>query len=296
MASRISHLVVQPRNRVGRIDAPRLPRGVRKSPRRYAATPFVKGGDSLPPLTKGAANAVSGGFVAPRTSVCRRVYRRSLRFGALLSIASVALAAGGCASATARFYTLDATATAGAAPAAHYAVLVGPVSVPPAVDRPQFVVQAAPNRVDVDEFNRWAAPLNDAIARAVAGDLAVLLGTQDVAVAPLANFKPAYRVSINVQRFESVPGETVLVDAVWAVSKTAGAETSSGRTVAHESVQGKGFDALAAAHSRALAKVSSDIAAAIRAANAEPESPQIRNPKSETRSKSKTTHSKKPTM
>ncbi len=57
----------------------------------------------------------------------------------------------------------------------------------------------------------------------------------------------------------------MLVDAVWAVRKTAGGNTRSGRTIAREAVQGEGFDALAAAHSRALAKVSADIAAAIRA-------------------------------
>ena len=143
--------------------------------------------------------------------------------------------------------------------------MVGPVSVPASVDQPQFVVQVAPNRVDVDEFNRWAAPLNDSIARAVAGDLAELLGTPDVAAAPLANFDPAYRVTIDVQRFESMPGQAALVEAVWAVRKTAGGETRSGRTVAREAVQGDGFDALAAAHSRALAKMSGDIATAIRA-------------------------------
>ena len=181
-----------------------------------------------------------------------------------LSIAFVAAVAAGCASATARFYTLDSTATADGTPAARYAVLVGPVSVPPSVDRPQFVVQAAPNRVDIDEFNRWAAPLNDGIARAVAGDLAVLLGTTDVAMAPLANFNPAYRVTINVQRFESVQGQAVVVDAAWTVSQTAGGRTRSGRTVAREAVQGKDFDALAAAHSRAIGTLSSDIAAAIR--------------------------------
>jgi len=129
----------------------------------------------------------------------------------LLSIALVAVAAAGCgASAPARFYTLGSTATADGMPAARYAVLVGPVSVPASVDRPEFVVQVAPNRVEIDEFNRWAAPLNDSVARAVAGDLSVLLGTKDVAVAPLANFNPAYRVTINVQRFESIPGEKVV--------------------------------------------------------------------------------------
>ena len=115
---------------------------------------------------------------------------------------------------------------------AAYAVMVGPVSVPAAVDRPEFVVQTAPNRVDVDEFNRWAAPLNDGIAQVVAGDLVKLLGTPNVAAAPLANFNPAYRVTIDVQRFDSVAGQSALVEAVWTVHKTAGGETRSGRTLA----------------------------------------------------------------
>jgi hypothetical protein len=142
--------------------------------------------------------------------------------------------------------------------------MVGPVSIPASVDQPQFVVQVAPNRVDVDEFNRWVAPLNDSIARAVAGDLAVLLGTSDVAAGPLANFEPAYRVTIAVLRFDSIRGEAAVLEAVWTVHKTAGGETRSGRTVAREPVQGQSFEALAAAHSRALATMSGDIATAIR--------------------------------
>jgi len=181
-------------------------------------------------------------------------------------IAFVAAAAFGCGTtAPSRFYTLDATAAPAGVAARADAIMVGPVSVPAAVDRPEFVVQVAPNRVDVDEFNRWASPLGDAIAQAVAGDLVKLLGTPNVTVAPLAKFAPAYWVTIDVQRFDSTPGQAALVEAVWTVRKTAGGETRSGRTVAQESAQGTGFDALAAAHSRAIAKVSNDIAAAIRA-------------------------------
>src|SRR5450432_3315565 len=111
----------------------------------------------------------------------------------LLSIAFIAAATAGCASPMARFYTLASTATTGDTPAARFSVMVGPVTIPASVDRPQFVVQVAPNRVDVDEFNRWAAPLNDSVARVIAGDLAVLLGTPDVSTTMLANFAPAYR-------------------------------------------------------------------------------------------------------
>lgn len=190
----------------------------------------------------------------------------------LVATVLVAAAAAGCGtSAPARFYTLDSTASPNGAPLAHATVMVGPVTIPAAVDQPQFVVQVAPNRVEVDEFNRWVAPLNDSIAHAVAGDLAVLLGTPDVAAAALVNFNPAYRVTINVQRFESIRGQAALVEGVWAVRRTAGGDTRSGRTVAREAVQDDGFDALAAAHSRALARLSGDIAAAIRAeANQKP--------------------------
>jgi len=188
------------------------------------------------------------------------------RIANLILIACVAAAAVGCtASAPARFYNLDSTAKPDGSPAARAAVMVGPVSIPASVDQPEFVVQVAPNRVEVEEFNRWVAPLSDGIARAVAGDLTVLLGTPDVATAPLVNFNPSYWVTIDVQRFDSIRGQEALLEAVWTVRRTTGGETRSGRTLARETVQGDGFDALAAAHSRALAKMSGDIAAAIRA-------------------------------
>jgi uncharacterized protein len=185
--------------------------------------------------------------------------------GPVVVLALVALAATGCGrSAMARFYTLNSVATPDAGPLASYAIVVGPVTVPSSVDRPEFVVQVTPNRVAVDEFNRWAGPLDESIARVVAGDLATQLGTPRVAAAPAANFDAAFRVTINVQRFDSIPGREVVVDAVWSVRAAKGG-TRSGRTVAREGVTDSSFDALAAAHSRALATVSGDIASAIRA-------------------------------
>jgi uncharacterized protein len=188
------------------------------------------------------------------------------RIAGLILIASVAAAAVGCGTTSpARFFNLDSTAVADGAPATHSTVMVGPVSIPASVDQPAFVVQVAPNRVEVEEFNRWAAPLSDSIARVVAGDLVVLLGTPQVAAAELANFSPDYQVTIDVQRFDSIRGQAAVLEAMWAVRTKAGGYTRTGRTVARETVSGDGFDMLAAAYSRALAKMSSDIAAAIRA-------------------------------
>jgi uncharacterized protein len=182
----------------------------------------------------------------------------------LCILVSALMAVAGCTSAPSKFYSLSSTSSPiGLAPA-NLAVLVGPISIPAGVDRPEFVVQDGANKVDIEEFNRWSAPLNDSIAKVVAGDLSALLGTPDVATAPLANFNAAYRVTIDVQRFDSIRGQGAVLDAVWVVRKANGA-TQTGRTVAHETEQGDSFDALAAAHSRALARMSADIATAIRA-------------------------------
>ncbi|MFA6292132.1 MAG: PqiC family protein [Victivallales bacterium] len=182
----------------------------------------------------------------------------------LVAISLLAVFAAGCASAPSKFYTLNPAAKGDGVSSANYAVVIGPVSIPAEVDRPQFTVQVAQNRVAIDEFNRWAEPLNSNIARVVAGDLSVLLGTPHVVAVPLANFDPAYRVTIDIQRFDSLPGKSVRIEAVWVVRKSAGGVPVSGRTSVSDQVTEDGFDALAAAHSRALAKLSGDIAGAIR--------------------------------
>lgn len=186
------------------------------------------------------------------------------RISHLVAIAIVAMFVDGCASAPSKFYTLNSTAKVDGAPISNFAVAVGPVSIPAEVDRPQFTVQVAPNRVAIDEFNRWAEPLNGNIARVIAGDLSALLGTPKVVAVPMANFDPAYRVSIDIQKFESIPGKSVQVEAVWVVRKSAGGIPISGRTAVTEPVTEEGFEVLAAAHSRAIAKLSGDIADAIK--------------------------------
>src|SRR4029453_310930 len=86
--------------------------------------------------------------------------------------------AAGCASTPSRFYPLRA-ANESAATSSDLSIAVGPVSVPVVVDRPQIVVNEGPNQVRFEEFNRWAAPLQNSIARAVADNLVLMLGTQD---------------------------------------------------------------------------------------------------------------------
>ena len=182
-------------------------------------------------------------------------------------VITMMLVAGCSASPPARFYVLSATAVTQSGPTSNARVMVGPVSIPASVDQPQFVLKVASNRVEVDELDRWAAPLDESIARAVAGDLAILLGTPTVATAQLANFSPEYVVAIDVQRFESVKGDSANLEAVWTVRKISSGEILSGRSSIREPALGKDYEALAVAHSRALAGLSENIADVIRAEN-----------------------------
>jgi uncharacterized protein len=162
------------------------------------------------------------------------------------------------------FYTLSADATlermSNVAP---LRVTVGPVTVPDLVDKPQIVTRRAPNEVSVNEFARWGEPLKENIARTLAADLSRLLGSENVSVYPQGADVKAYQVRVDVMRFDSAPADAVTLDALWTVRSPDGKSRFDGHTVAHEKAEGEGFDAIAAAHSRALAQMSRQIAAAI---------------------------------
>lgn len=180
-------------------------------------------------------------------------------------VCAVITVASGCGSTPpSHFYTLSAT-TKPAAMSSSVSVSVGPVAVPAVVDRPEIVVRTGPNEVWLDEFNRWASPLQDNLGRAVAENLVAMLGTPHVTVFPQTEGVGAdYRVAIQVQTFESVPGEAATLEAVWTVRGSKDAKSQTGRASIRETTQGKGYDALAAAHSRAVARLSRDIADAVR--------------------------------
>ena len=188
------------------------------------------------------------------------------RRAALAVLCAVAAVAAGCGtSPPSRFYALSSTTAAPAPPMATL-IAVGPVTIPAVVDRPEFVVSIGQNELRIDEFNRWAAPLQDGIARAIAENLVVMLGTPRVILFPqqLAT-DPEYRVAVEVRTFESTPGNGIKLDAVWSLRRAKDGKTDTGRTAARESVPDASYDALAAAHSRAVAKLSQDIADALRA-------------------------------
>jgi uncharacterized lipoprotein YmbA len=176
----------------------------------------------------------------------------------------VLLSVGGCASTPpSRYYTLSGPPSPTAMTAGP-AVVVGPVAIPAVVDRPEFVVTISGNEVWLDEFNRWASPLADNIALARVENLSALRHTAGCTADANGGFDADFSVAVEVQRFESVPGTSAVVDALWSVRRIKDGASASGRATVRESVADRSYDALAAAHSRAVARMSQDVADAIR--------------------------------
>ena len=145
-------------------------------------------------------------------------------------------------------------------------VAVRTVAVPAAIDRPQFVVRASDSRVNLDEFNRWAGPLRDEIARVIAGNLAAELGTPVVTVTAALPGTSDLVVLLDVQRWDAKTGDGVEVDVVWIVRRAVDeAAGRSGRSTVREPAGGAGYEALVGAFNRALARVSRDIGAVVSA-------------------------------
>ena len=181
----------------------------------------------------------------------------------------LAVATAGCSrSPRVTFYTLEPGAQVETAAAVTVvpAIAVGPVTLPELVDRPQLVVRVAANRVEILETHRWAEPLKSEIPRLIAENLRRLLGSRRVSsYLQHAGVDADYRVLVDIQRFESSPGEAVTVEAVWSLRRAAGGTPKTGRSLVREPVDAVGYDPLVAAYGRALLAVSRDLAGAIRA-------------------------------
>jgi uncharacterized protein len=190
---------------------------------------------------------------------------RSLLLAAVLLVAPFI---DGCStSPRAAFYTLSPTAPPESVPSAapRIYIAVDAVTIPDLVDRPQFVVRTGATQVSIDEFARWADPLKGQIARVLAADLAQAVpGALVSGYARNPGDAQAYHVWVDVQSFESSPGEMASIVVLWSVRPPKQGATVTGRTVAREPARAPGYDALVDAHSRALATVSNDIAGVIR--------------------------------
>jgi uncharacterized lipoprotein YmbA len=190
--------------------------------------------------------------------------KRLAMVAALLLAGACSLGGGGSKE---TFYVLSGPESP--APASHageLVIAVGPVAVPDSVDRAPMVLMNSANQVDLSEEHRWAEPLKTAIPRIVGEHLMRLLDTPRVMTSRLGSSSSDidYRVALEVQRFDSSLTRGATIDVIWTITGKRANPARSGRSSVREPATAATPEAVAAAHSRALARVASDIAAALR--------------------------------
>ncbi len=194
------------------------------------------------------------------------------RFALVIVIGSLMIM-GACASTEpARFYLLHAipdaeTEKTAATSENGVTVGIGPVELPEYLDRPQIVTRISKNELQLDEFGQWAEPLTHSFSRILSENLSLLLSTERIFSYPWAgSTRVDYQVTVEVTRFDGTPGDSVTLNARWAILKGGEKEVLVKRKSSYrQPASGKSYEALVSAESQALADLSREIADKIKA-------------------------------
>ena len=167
-----------------------------------------------------------------------------------------------------RFYVLSTPPSLDADSAANNSILsigVGPVTLPPHLDRSQIVTQASQHQLALNDFDQWAEPLKDGFTRVLAQNLAILMGIDSVLQFPWRRpFSVQYQVSVEVSRFDTDATGICVLSARWNVVTGDGRDLLfSHSTTIRSQAEGTGFEPIVAAMSLNLAELSREIATAI---------------------------------
>jgi uncharacterized lipoprotein YmbA len=192
---------------------------------------------------------------------------------AVVSLIGLFLLAGCTESKPSRFYVLTPLA---AGKPAHYpdglAIGVGPVVIPQYLDRPQVVTRSSDNRLDVGEIDQWGGRLSDNVTRVLAENLSLLLATDRVSIYPWTDATAVgLQVTLDIVEFERGAGGAVTLSAFWNITDVQSAKilvTRRSTIVKNIDAAAKGAeadDATVAAMSDALATISQEIAATVKA-------------------------------
>ncbi len=189
----------------------------------------------------------------------------ALRPRLLCTLCAVLLSA--CASALPEhFYALNAVtlATPVVSNKAEFNLAVDRITLPEIVDRPQIVLNGADHAVRLMEGQRWAESLRQAIPRVVIGDLRRQFPLASIASASASTVasQPTYKIAMDVERFDSRLGERVDVVVHWRLRNTTDVLRDKVSTL-QVNTDGSTFEALVAAHDKALGQLSREIGEAI---------------------------------
>jgi uncharacterized lipoprotein YmbA len=178
----------------------------------------------------------------------------------LLCIAIAALLTACGSSPTVKYYTLSPQATASNT-TTKLALKIGPAEFPRALARSQIVTRSSSTQLEVDEYNVWAAPLENQFLRVLGDNLGAELGTHRIVVYPAeAAFPVDYQLLLDVLQFDGVKGDSVTLRVRWSILRPDGSAVDDGLFKKTQTASGNAYDGLVTAHSKLVAALAETLA------------------------------------
>jgi uncharacterized protein len=129
-----------------------------------------------------------------------------------------------------KFYLLTPTADT-AAPATgtaqstsgDFVIGLGPIKIPPYLDRPEIVTRMAPNRLELSKEDRWGESVQNGFTSAMERNLAAQISGAQLIIFPWYNTVHIdMQVQIDVYRFETDSQGTATLSAKWTILDSTG--------------------------------------------------------------------------
>jgi len=186
----------------------------------------------------------------------------------LLVLVGLVVLLGACGSSPAvRYFSLETIGIEHQRDADDAPILeIGPLRVPDYLKRSQMVRRGQGSEMIVDDFNRWAESMDDAIHRTIAGNVDGLLDTLVVVAFPSgAALEIDYRLFGRIGRFDADSNGSVVLDIQWGIGDDSGNVLAAARRTRYESRARRQDDpaAIAEAMSETIEQLSRDIATEI---------------------------------
>ena len=194
---------------------------------------------------------------------------KSLFYRIVLIVLNVVLIfSSGCARTRhARFYTLHPMVSSESklpteSVTRNLSIGIGPVRFPEYLDRPQIITRTRYNEVNIAEYHRWAGSLEDEFSSVLADNLSIIFSTDHLYLFPWRSSIPIeYQVVMEVSRFDGGFGGNINLRTRLTIFEGKGKKVLLYKNInLSEPVKGDGYEALVAAQSRAMERLSSEIA------------------------------------
>jgi len=196
--------------------------------------------------------------------------RTPFSHGLLVILAIAAIFLGGCRSQTPRFYALkpiqeDQVISKRKNPAQNAVIGIGPVKLADYLDQSMLVTRTSDNQVVKAEYNRWVGSFKDDFINVLADNIGFLLSTERIYLYPWRLSVPIdYQIVLDIVRCDGRLGDAAWLEVRWSIFEGPGKKLlKASRSSIREPMTGAEYGDLVAAQSRALAKLSQEIAAAI---------------------------------